>query len=212
MISSPASSYWREVQGERLPLWTSRQYELAGEEIIEIPPGQDRARITLIAASDPLREADQQSTLRIREANTPTLELAAIEVELEDDDQRRFEGSLPPNTIAFAVSQVSVMERDPAVQIDILRFNPDGNSVVVGYAVREVTATAGEDYFEPGGYSVSFGPGQRSTRLLIPLVQDSLVEGDEAFSIELAVGDVVDNPDVYTRVVVMIRDDEGGAP
>ncbi|MDJ0909590.1 MAG: protein kinase [Woeseiaceae bacterium] len=197
--------------GNRSP-WTSGQYELASDEIIEIPPGQDRARITLIAASDPLREADQQSTLRIREANTPTLELAAIEVELEDDDQRRFEGSLPPNTIAFAVSQVSVMERDPAVQIDILRFNPDGNSVVVGYAVREVTATAGEDYFEPGGYSVSFGPGQRSTRLLIPLVQDSLVEGDEAFSIELAVGDVVENPDVYTRVVVMIRDDEDGSP
>ncbi len=197
--------------GNRSP-WTSGQYELASDEIIEIPPGQDRARITLIAASDPLREADQQSTLRIREANTPTVELAAIEVELEDDDQRRFEGSLPPNTIAFAVSQVSVLERDPAVQIDILRFNPDGDSIVVGYDVRDVTATAGEDYFEPGGYSVSFGPGQRSARLLIPLVQDSVVEGDEAFSIELAVGDVVENPDVYTRVVVMIRDDEGGAP
>lgn len=196
--------------GNRSP-WTSGQYELASDEVIEIPPGQDRARITLIAASDPLREADQQSTLRIREANSPTLELAAIEVELEDDDQRRFEGSLPPNTIAFAVSQVSVQERDPAVQIDILRFNPDSNSVVVGYVVRDVTATAGEDYFEPGGYSVSFGPGQRSARLLIPLVQDSLAEGDEAFSIELATNAVVENPDVYTRVVVMIRDDENGA-
>ena len=161
--------------------------------------------------SDPLREADQVSTLRVRQADSTRTQFAALEVILEDDDQRTFEAQLPTNTIAFAVSQVSIRERDPAVQIDVLRFNPDDQPVVVGYAVRGITATEGEDYFAPSGYSLSFGPRQRSARLLIPLVQDSMLEGDEAFTVELATRDQTVPSDVFQRIVVMIRDDESAS-
>jgi hypothetical protein len=156
-----------------------------------------------------LREADQQSTLRVREADTAAVELATIEVVLEDDDQRRFEAGLPANTIAFAASQVSVQERDPAVQIDFVRFNPDETSIVVNFEVFDVTATAGEDYFSPGNNSVSFGPGQRAARILIPLVQDSTFEGDEAFVVDLESTGSAPQNDVYYRVAIMIRDDDG---
>ncbi len=193
--------------GNRSP-WAAGQYTISDDGMIEIPAGQDRARITLSMASDPLREADQVSTLRVRQADSTTTQLATIELELEDDDQRAFEAELPINTLAFAVSQVSVRERDPVVQIDVLRFNPDDTQVVIGYTVRDITATEGEDYFSPGGYSVSFGPGQRSARLLIPLVQDSISEGDEAFTVELAARDDTVGAEVYQRIVVMIRDDE----
>lgn len=193
--------------GNRSP-WSAGQYSIAEGAVIDIPAGQDRARITLEMASDPLREADQVSRLRIRPAENTQTQLAAIEVILEDDDQRSFESNLPANTVAFAVSQVAVRERDPAVQIDVLRFNPDDQPVVVGYQVLDITATEGEDYFAPGGYSLSFGPGQRSARLLIPLVQDSEVEGDEAFTVELAVQDEPAVPDVFQRIIIMIRDDE----
>jgi Calx-beta domain len=131
-------------------------------------------------------------------------------VTLEDDDQRKFEAGLPRNTVAFAASQVSVQERDPAVQIDLVRFNPDDTSLVAGFVVRDVTATAGKDYFPPSGYTITFGPGQRSARLLIPLVQDSEYEGDEAFVVELSTGDSLADMDVYYRVAVMIRDDDTG--
>jgi hypothetical protein len=43
---------------------------------------------------------------------------------------------------------------------------------------------------------------------LIPLVQDSLREGDEAFIVELATRDQEDVPDVFQRIVVTIRDDD----
>lgn len=193
--------------GNRSP-WSAGQYSIAEGAIIDIPAGQDRARITLEMASDPLREADQQSRLRVRPAENTQTQLAAIEVILEDDDQRAFESNLPANTVAFAVSQVAVRERDPAVQVDVLRFNPDDQPVVVGYQVLDITATEGEDYFSPGGYSLSFGPGQRSARLLIPLVQDTEVEGDEAFTVELAVQDASAAKDVFQRLIIMIRDDE----
>lgn len=193
--------------GNRSP-WAAGQYSISEGALIELPSGQDRARINLSMASDPLREADQLSTLRVREAESTITQLAAVEVLLEDDDQRKFEAGLPVNTIGFAVSQVAVRERDPAVQVDILRFNPDDQPIVVGYAVRDITATESEDYFSTGGFSVGFGPGQRTARLLIPLVQDSLIEGDEAFTVELSVPEATPIDGVFQRIIVMIRDDE----
>jgi hypothetical protein len=157
---------------------------------------------------DGIREADQQSTLRVRESDMATSQLGTITVVLEDDDQRVFESTLPPNTVAFAASQVTVNEKDPAVQLDILRYNPDSTPMVVGFVLRDITATQGEDYFAPGTYTVEFGPGQRATRLLIPLVQDSEYETNEAFSVELSVGDSAANGNVYNRVAVLIRDDD----
>ncbi len=193
--------------GNRSP-WAAKQYEFSNDGYLDFPVGQDRARVTLTMTSDRVREADQQSTLRVRESDTATSELAIINVVLEDDDQRAFEATLPANTVAFAVSQVSVNEQDPAVQLDIVRFNPDNTSLVVGYILRDITATQGEDYFAPGGFTIEFGPGQRSTRLLIPLVQDSEYEDNEAFSVELSNADSGANASVFRRVAVMIRDDD----
>ena len=98
--------------GNRSP-WRTGQYEISNGGIIEFPAGQNRARVELTMADDSLREADQQSTLRIRDQEAASDELATIEVNLEDDDQRQFESQLPTNTIAFAVSQVSVSRTRP---------------------------------------------------------------------------------------------------
>jgi serine/threonine protein kinase len=193
--------------GNRSP-WVSGQFQFSDNGFVEFPVGQNRARVTLSMMSDPLREADQQSTLRVRHTDLATSELAIINVVLEDDDQRTFEATLPANTVAFATSQVSVNEQDPAVQLDIIRFNPDNTPLVVGYALRDITATQGEDYFAPGGFTIEFGPGQRSTRLLIPLVQDSEYEDNEAFSVELSLADSATGIEIYHRVAVMIRDDD----
>jgi serine/threonine protein kinase len=193
--------------GNRSP-WVAGQYSFSDNGFVEFPVGQDRARIALVMANDPVREPDQQSTLRIREADSAASELAILNIILEDDDQRAFEATLPPNTVGFASSQVSVREQDPAVQIDILRFNPDDTALVVAYVLRDITATQGEDYFAPGNYTVEFGPGQRSARLLIPLVQDSAFESNEAFSVELIRTDSEISGDVYFRTAVLIRDDD----
>ena len=193
--------------GSRSP-WGSGQYEFSDGGFVEFPVGQDRARVTLAMTSDRIREADQQSTLRVRETDMATSQLGTINVVLEDDDQRAFESTLPANTVAFAASQVTVNEKDPAVQLDILRYNPDNTPMVVGFELRDITATQGEDYFAPGGYTVEFGPGQRATRLLIPLVQDSEYEANEAFSVELSVGDIASGVDVHHRTAVLIRDDD----
>jgi len=188
--------------------WASGQYALSNAGLVAFPAGQQRARITFRMASDPRREADQQSTLRLRPTNAADVEVAIINVTLEDDDRRNFETRLPTNTIGFAINQVTVSESDPAVQIDVMRFNPDNTPMTVGFRVEALTATEGEDYFGPGQYELSFAPGQRSVRLLIPLVQDSRAEGDEAFVVKLNVDRESQPIDVSPNLAVMIRDDE----
>ncbi len=196
-----------DYSGNRSPLRTG-QYSISGNGIAEFVPGDERARVELVMASDPLREADQQSTLKIRAVEGDSSGLAYLTVELEDDDQRAFETGLPANTVGFAVSQMSVGEQDPAVQVDIVRYNPDGSPLTVGYRVSSITAADGEDYFSPGSSTITFAPGQRSARLLIPLVQDAVYEGDEAFVVELLPGSSSAPEGVYQRIAIMIRDDD----
>ena len=104
------------------------------------------------------------------------------------------------------------METDPAVQIDIVRFNPDSTSVTVEFTVSDLSATEGEDYFAPGENFISFGPQQRSARLLVPLVQDVELEGDESFVVELVSSPGLSNNDADHQIVVTIRDDEIQTP
>ena len=208
-LATPMNLRLEEVgfSGNRSP-WAAGQFALSNSGLIHFPAGQARGRVTLTMASDPLREADQQTTLRLRELEFPDSELAIVNVTLEDDDQRAFESRLPTNTIAFAASQASIRETDPAVQIDLVRFNPDNSPLVIEYTVSDITATEGEDYFAPGEHSISFGPGQRSARLLVPLVQDAVVEGDETFVVELVSDQATRAIDVNRYIVVLIRDDE----
>ncbi len=208
-LDQPMTLRLEEVgfSGNRSP-WRSGQFEISDGGYVEFGPDEARARVTFAMASDTRREADQLSTLRVREAESASIGLATIELVLEDDDQRHFEAELPANTVAFAASQTSVFERDPAVQVDLVRFNPDETRLVVTTEVVDITATSGEDFFPPGNGTVVFGPGQRSARLLIPLVQDVEAEGDEAFVVELTTKNMTEAEGVHERVAVMIRDDD----
>lgn len=208
-LATPMNLRLEEVgfSGNRSP-WAAGQFALSNSGLIYFPAGQARGRVTITMASDPLREADQQSTLRLREADFAESELAIVNIKLEDDDRRTFESRIPRNTIAFSASQASISESDPAVQIDLVRFNPDNTPIVIDFTVSDISATEGEDYFAPGGNSITFGPGQRSARLLVPLVQDANLEGDETFVVELSRIPGAPFVDVNRSIVIMIRDDE----
>ncbi len=193
--------------GNRSP-WEEGRYEIANSGYVTFEAGENRARTIIFVPSDSQRDPDRQITIQVREVDNAGRALARIELKLEDDDQRTYEAGLPPNTIAFAEKQIFIREADPAVQIDVIRFRPTNTAVEISYLVHDVSATAGEDYFAPALKIIYFAPGQRSARILIPLVQDSEPEVDEAFMLEL-VGDTRRiNPDLFQQITVMIRDDD----
>jgi len=193
--------------GNRSP-WEEGRYEIANSGYVTFEAGANRARTRIFVPSDSQRDPDRDITIQVREVDNAERALARIKLTLEDDDQRTYEARLPSNTIAFADNRVFVREADPAVQIDVMRFKPTNTPVEVSYVVRDVSATAGEDYFTPGLTIIYFGPGQRTSRILIPLVQDFDPEADEAFVIELVSDAPNRDPDLFQRITVMIRDDD----
>jgi tRNA A-37 threonylcarbamoyl transferase component Bud32 len=193
--------------GNRSP-YASGQYVVANDGIVNFAPGQSIAQLVVSAAADPLREADVRAQLMIREAYLGD-ELGLINLTLEDDDQRDFEVGLSVDTIGFAVSQVSVAEGETAAQIDLLRYRPGPAELSVALRTIDVNATRDVDYFPPSESTVVFAAGQRTIRILVPLVQDAEVEGDEAFFLELSDAPTETDADIFRRVAVTIRDDDG---
>jgi len=212
-LSEPLTLRLEEVgfSGSLSP-WATGEYALSDSGLIYFPAGQARGRVSVMLASDAIREADQQSTLRLRDASRADSELAIVNLTLEDDDRRSFEARLPRNTIVFASTKATASESDGAVQIDLVRFNPDNSSVEVGIVISDLSAKDGQDYFGPDGHTVSFGPGQRSARLLVPLIQDTLAEDDESFVVELVNDANNYNAATDQQIVVTIRDDDPRIP
>jgi hypothetical protein len=164
--------------------------------------------MTISMKSDSVRESDHHVTLVVQDAEYADIVFASIGLTLQDDDQRAYESRLAPNTVAFAVSEVSVRESDAAIQMDVIRYKADSTRHEVDYVIRDVTTIEGEDYIAPFGGTLSFAPGERSVRILIPLIQDSTRERDESFTIDL-VGDLpYTEGNIYRRITVIIRDDD----
>jgi hypothetical protein len=194
--------------GESSPSQAGR-YRLSNNGIAVFEAGQGRARINVSMPSDDVRNPDVQAALLVRDIEDAGSELALINLVLEDDDQRAFESALPQDTVGFATSRMYVNERDPAIQIDVLRYNPGGGELEIRYFIGGGSAVEGEDYFLPGSTGLVFEPGQRSARLLIPLVQDSVLEADETFSLELRSSTEPAQANISRRIEVIIRDDDG---
>jgi hypothetical protein len=190
--------------------WSTGEYDVADNGIVEFSTNQVVAQTTIVMAPDSINEPDQQANLMVRALDSPSSKLAVINLVLEDADRREFEARLPSNTVAFSSRQVTVRENDPVVQIDVARFNSDGQALDVNYSVRGITATDGEDYFSPDITTVSFAPNQSSVRLLIPLVQDSVDEIDETFVLEIDPGMTRNEPNINSQITVMIKDDDFG--
>lgn len=188
--------------------WGSGRLQLSNDGIVRFPAGQNRARLMISVPSNSVREADREATLLVRNDDDPESELAILRLTLEDDDQRNFESAIPQNAVGFSVGELVVRESDPAVLIDVSRFNPDDKELEVRYRVSGGTATEGDDYFLPGTTGLVFGPGQRSARLLIPLVQDSVVESDESFTLELVNSAGADSDNIRRHITVIIADDD----
>jgi len=154
------------------------------------------------------REPDRVVALSVRNVDGDPATVASINLTLEDDDQRAFEAGLAVNTVGFSVNQISVREFDPAVQVDVIRYNADNTVLEVTYTLTDVTATQGQDYFAPGINEIYFGPGQRTARILVPLGQDSRVEQGEVFTLKLDTAPAPPDSNIFSQIAVMIRDDD----
>lgn len=88
-------------------------------------------------------------------------------------------------TVEFAGATYSVDENGGNATIAVRRTGITTGTNSVNYATSDNTATAGADYVAQTG-AVFFGPGETNKTFTIPILADSLVEGNETVNITLA--------------------------
>ncbi|WP_186775113.1 choice-of-anchor M domain-containing protein [Allorhodopirellula solitaria] len=112
-------------------------------------------------------------------------------------------------TIYFSIDSVGQLQLDASsyavsedagtASIDVLRVGGSDGRIAVNYATTADTATAGNDYTSSSG-TLEFLDGETLKTITIPVLDDTLVEGDETFSVALSAA-APGNLDGYIRVI-----------
>jgi hypothetical protein len=113
------------------------------------------------------------------------------------------------NVFQFSASNYSVQEDCTTVTITVNRVGDTSGTASVDYTTSDVTATERKDYITALGRLI-FGPGETSKSFLVLINEDSFVEGNETFNVNLSnpVGATLGAPAIATITIV----DDGSEP
>ncbi|MEM9090557.1 MAG: tectonin domain-containing protein [Cyanobacteria bacterium P01_F01_bin.53] len=89
-----------------------------------------------------------------------------------------------PSTIQFQTDLFSVSENVGTARIKVLRTGDLNISSLVNYDVEGGFALEEDDYTRVSG-QLSFAPGETEKTVLVPITNNSILEGDETFSIKV---------------------------
>ena len=109
------------------------------------------------------------------------------------DYRVQIQADTPPMP-TLSVSDVSISEGNGSVSFDVTLSMSSSETITVDYATADDTAIASEDYALSSG-ALTFQPGELSKTVVVPILDDSLMEDDESFTITLtnAVGAPIDS-------------------
>ena len=84
----------------------------------------------------------------------------------------------------FVNATNTLLETAGQVSVGVLRIGPTNNSMSVDYTTHDGTAIGGVNYTANSG-TLTFTPGQTLKTILIPIIDDSRVTGDQYFTVVL---------------------------
>src|SRR6185369_10231059 len=89
-----------------------------------------------------------------------------------------------PGQIAFTSAAYAAAENGGNAVINLIRTNGSAGTVGVTFFTGDGTANVGFDYVATSG-TVSFGNGETNKDIVVPILDDAFVEGNETFLITL---------------------------
>jgi uncharacterized repeat protein (TIGR01451 family) len=161
--------------------------------------GETLKTITVPIIEDTVVEGDEVFQLRLFNPTNAVLVNNAVPVTIFDND----------TGFRFASATYSVGEAAGNVTLTVVRTNPNTGFVLVAYTTTNDTAMAGEDYTSASGL-LTFTNGEAVKTITVPIINDTLVEGDETFFVTLL------NPSGGAQLlspstaVVTIQDNDAG--
>ena len=108
--------------------------------------------------------------------------------------------------VQFSATNYNVNEGDGTVTVTVTKTGNTAVPAAVNYATSDGTATAPSDYTTTSG-TLTFAPTETSKTFTVPIIQDTVYEGNETFTVTLStpVGATLGAPNPAT--VTIIDDD-----
>lgn len=91
-----------------------------------------------------------------------------------------------PAVLSLGVTKIAAREDHSVVSIDVVRSGDTTHEAAVGWFTSPDTAHEDDDYSSVGRQTLRFPAGATVERLLIPIVDDGIREGDEHFTVHLS--------------------------
>ncbi|MEO6033813.1 MAG: Calx-beta domain-containing protein, partial [Verrucomicrobiota bacterium] len=113
------------------------------------------------------------------------------------------------SSMSLSAAEYTVDEGGTNVTIRVVRTNSSSGTVSVNFATSNATAIASSDFIGTN-VTLVFLPGETAKAIVIPIIDDVLVEGNESFTVRLtnpATGVALGNPAIAT--VTIIDNDAG---
>lgn len=141
--------------------------------------GQTQATFLVPIVNDAAVEGNETVNLLLTNATAPAVVgLARATLSIVDDDfSTGVIGFLQPNFLAN--------EQGTNAVITVVRAGGSAGSASVQFSTADGTATAGQDYRGTNG-TLIFADGQIARTIVIPILDDLLVEGDETVNLTLS--------------------------
>ncbi len=90
-----------------------------------------------------------------------------------------------PGMLQFTATAFTVNEGSATATLSVQRIGGSDGTVTVDFSTSDGTATSGLDYAASSG-TLTFAGGQTSQSVVVPIVNDSLFEGDESLQLALS--------------------------
>ena len=88
-------------------------------------------------------------------------------------------------SLQFSIGSIAAIEDVGMLPVTVLRTGGTAGSLTVDYATANGTAIAGQDYTSTSG-TLTFGAGETSKTIQIPILDDATTEVDETFTVVLS--------------------------
>ena len=153
---------------------------IAGEDytpvvgVLGFAPGETSHTITVEILDDTLLESDETFDLTLSNPVDALLADASATGTIIDDD-----------TPHISIDDVKVDEAGGDVLFTLSRAGPTGVNVTLDFATADASASADADYTPQSG-SLSIASGETTLTIPVPVLDDSLREGDETFTVTLS--------------------------
>jgi hypothetical protein len=112
------------------------------------------------------------------------------------------------SSLQFSATSYVVNESAGAISIGVTRFGNTANAATINYTTSNGSATQPNDYASASG-SLQFAPGETVKTLVVPIVDDGVVERTESFNLVLSApgaGAMEGSP--FTTTVTILDDDK----